>query len=218
MSRTFKTPKPPKDDHTNLYIGMGVSFLLFLAIPLTQIFTSYKKAPESIESLDSAPPPPPPPPEEPPPPPEPEEEEPPPELDAPPPPISLEQLDMALEPGTGGALSGDFALPTFDARKANLGMDIFDISELDKVPALRRPPNITFPPKAKRMGLEGYVKVQFVVDLEGNVESLVIIEATNSIFIPAVEDAWMNAKFNPGEKDGRRVKFKVEQRIPFNIK
>ena len=217
MSRTFKTPKKPKDEQTNLYIGMGVSLLLFLAIPLTQIFTSYKKAPESIDSLEIAPPPPPPPPEEPPPPPEPEEEEPPPELDAPPPPISLEQLDMALEPGTGGALSGDFALPTFDAKKANLGMDIFDISDLDKIPGFRRPPNIIYPPKAKRMGLQGFVLVRWVVDTEGNVESLEIIDASSSVFIPAVEDAYMKAKMNPGEKDGRRVKFKMQQRIPFNI-
>jgi TonB family protein len=67
------------------------------------------------------------------------------------------------------------------------------------------------------MGLEGYVKVRFIVDLEGNVESLEIIDATNSLFIPAVEDAYMKAKFNPGEKNGRRVKFKMAQKIPFTI-
>ena len=132
MTKTFKSLKESKKNRNNsIIIGIAVSFLLFLAIPLTQIFNNYDKSPESIDSFEIAPPPPPPPPEDPPPPPEPEEEEPPPELDSPPPPISLEQLDMALEPGTGGALSGDFALPSFDAKKTNLGMDIFDINDLE---------------------------------------------------------------------------------------
>ena len=40
-------------------LGIGVSGLLFLAIPLTQIFTTYQKSPEEIEALEIAPPPPP---------------------------------------------------------------------------------------------------------------------------------------------------------------
>ena len=133
MPKPFKKPKELKNSSSGLMIGLAFSFLLFLAIPLTQLFTTYEKAPESIDSLDIAPPPPPPPPEDPPPP-EPEEEEPPPELDTPPPPISLEQLDMALEPGTGDSLSGDFALPTFDAKKADLGMDIFLLRNYKRFP------------------------------------------------------------------------------------
>ena len=147
MSKIYKKKSDPSSYKKSILIGSVVSFLLFLAIPLLQIFTSYEKAPEYIESLEMAPPPPPPPPEEPPPPPEPEEEEPPPELESDPPPLSLEQLDMALEPGTGGSLAGDFALPDFDAKKANLGMDLFDISDLDFRPGFRRPPLIKFPPK-----------------------------------------------------------------------
>ena len=214
MPKPFKKPKELKNSYSGLLIGLAFSFLLFLAIPLTQIFTNYEKAPESIDSLEIAPPPPPPPPEDPPPP-ESEEEEPPPELDTPPPPISLEQLDMALEPGTGGSLSGDFALPTFDAKKADLGMDIFNINDLDKIPGFRRPPNITYPAKAQRQGLSGYVVIRFIVDEQGNVGSVEIIEASDPVFVPAVKEAYQRAKFNPGEKNGRPVKFKMQQRIPF---
>ena len=82
-----------------------------------------------IDILDMAPTPPPPPLEDDPPP-LPPEEEPPPELDTPPPPITLEQINMSLEPGIGSSLSGDFALPTFDVDAKSLGgLDIFDISE-----------------------------------------------------------------------------------------
>jgi protein TonB len=214
MPKPFKKPKEKNNNYSGLLIGIAFSFLLFLAIPLTQIFTNYEKAPESIDSLEIAPPPPPPPPEDPPPP-EPEEEEPPPELDTPPPPISLEQLDMALEPGTGGSLSGDFALPSFDAKKTDLGMDIFNINDLDKIPGFRRPPNISYPVKAQRLGLSGYVVIRFIVDEQGNVGSIEIVEASDKIFVAPVRDAYLKAKFNPGEKNGRTVKFKMQQKIPF---
>ena len=115
MAPVYQPPSGDSNQTRSIIIGTCVCILLFLAIPLTQIFTQYEKAPESIDALEIAPPPPPPPPEEPPPPPEPEEDEPPPELDAPPPPITLEQLDMALNPGSGGSLSGDFAMPSFNA-------------------------------------------------------------------------------------------------------
>ena len=218
MAKTFKSHKESKKNRNNsIIIGIAVSFLLFLAIPLTQIFNEYNKSPESIDSYEVAPPPPPPPPEDPPPPPEPEEEEPPPELDSPPPPISLEQLDMALEPGTGGALSGDFALPSFDARKTNLGMDIFDINDLEKKPQARRllPPR--YPAKAKASSIEGFVLLEFIVDQNGDVESVVVKDSSHSLFEAAAVDAVRNWVFTPGEKDGRKVKFRCRQKIPFTI-
>ena len=215
MVRTFKTLKePPKN--RSIFTGICVSFMLFLAIPLTQIFTKYEKKLDTIESLEIATPPPPPPPEEPPPP-EPEEEEPPPELDSPPPPISLEQLEMALEPGTGGALSGDFALPSFDVRKTNLGMDIFDINDLEKKPMARRQMPPRYPSKAKRIGLEGFVLAEFIVDRNGDVESVEIKDSSDSAFEAPTIEAIRNWKFTPGEKDGRTVRTRVRVRIPYTL-
>ncbi|MFP4204097.1 MAG: hypothetical protein ACLFS4_07155, partial [Opitutales bacterium] len=98
-----KVYTPPQGKGTLLWgilLGIGVSGLLFLAIPLTQLFTEYEKEEEKFERLEMAEPPPPSPPEDPPEPPEPEED-PPPEHEEPPPPVSLEQLEMSLEPGTG---------------------------------------------------------------------------------------------------------------------
>ena len=69
-------------------------------------------------------------------PPPPEEEEPPPELEAEPPQLSLDQLDIALNPGTGGSLAGDFAMPTIGSSSASaLGTEDFvDFSNLDQMP------------------------------------------------------------------------------------
>ena len=47
MSKTFKSLKESKQNKNNsILIGIAVSFLLFLAIPLTQIFNNYEKSNE----------------------------------------------------------------------------------------------------------------------------------------------------------------------------
>ncbi len=213
--------KPPQGKGTltgGLLLGLGVSGLLFLAIPLTQIFTEYERQPEQIEAVEVAQPPPPPPPEEPPPPPEPEKEEPPPELDTPPPPITLEQLDMALNPGTGGSLAGDFALPSFDVNESDLGgLEIFDIGDLENKPQPRRQGSPRYPSSARRSGLEGFVLAEFIIDENGDVTSIEIKQSSDPVFEKPTIDAIRDWKFTPGEKDGRVVKTRTRVRIPFNI-
>ena len=197
-------------------LGIGVSGLLFLAIPLTQIFTTYEKSPEEIESLDMAPPPPPPPPEDPPPPPEPEKEEPPPELDTPPPPISLEQLDMALNPGTGGSMAGDFALPTFDVNSTDLGgLEIFELGDVDSPPQPRTKIEFSYPSSARRKGITGVVKVEYVVNENGRVEQINIVESPDSSLSKATEDVLERARFEPAQKSGLAVKVRMRAAIPY---
>lgn len=197
-------------------LGIGVSGLLFLAIPLTQIFTSYEKSPEAIEALEIAPPPPPPPPEDPPPPPEPEQEEPPPELDTPPPPISLEQLDMALNPGTGGSMAGDFALPSFDVSSSDLGgLEIFELGDVDSPPQPRTKIEFSYPSSAKRRGITGVVKVEYVVNERGRVEQINIVDSPDRSLSNATTEVLERARFQPAEKSGRAVKVRMRAAIPY---
>lgn len=217
MAKLYNPPKHRAGTRvTGILIGIGVSALLFLAIPLTQIFTEYKKAPEEIEALEMATPPPPPPPEEPPPPPEPEKEEPPPELDTPPPPISLEQLDMALNPGTGGALGGDFALPSFDVSGQDLGgVEIFDLGDVDSPPQPRTRIEFNYPASAKRKGITGVVKVEYIVDQDGRVESITIVQSPHRLLSDATEEALRRARFEPATKGGNVVKVRMRATVPY---
>ncbi len=197
-------------------LGIGISGLLFLAIPLTQIFTTYEKSPEEIEALDIAPPPPPPPPEDPPPPPEPEQEEPPPELNTPPPPISLEQLDMALNPGTGNSMAGDFALPSFNVNSSDLGgLEIFELGDVDSPPQPRTKIEFSYPAAAKRKGITGVVKVEYVVNENGRVEKINIVESPSNILSKATEEVLQRARFEPTQKSGRAVKVRMRAAIPY---
>lgn len=217
MSKIYKPPQHRAGMRASgTLIGIGVSALLFLAIPLTQIFTEYKKAPEAIAALEIAPPPPPPPPDEPPPPPEPEEEEPPPELDSPPPPISLEQLDMALNPGTGGSMGGDFALPTFDLSGSDLGgLEIFELGDVDSPPKPRTRIEFSYPSAAKRKGITGVVKVEYIVNEKGRVEDIQFTESPDRILSDATADVLRRARFKPATKGGREVKVRMRATIPY---
>jgi protein TonB len=161
-------------------------------------------------------PPPPPPPDEPPPPPEPEEEEPPPELDSPPPPITLDQLDMALNPGTGGSMAGDFALPTFDVNSTDLGgLEIFELGDVDSPPQPRTKIEFSYPSSARRKGITGVVKVEYVVNENGRVEQINIVESPDSSLSKATEDVLERARFEPAQKSGLAVKVRMRAAIPY---
>ena len=216
MSKLYKAPTGKGSLTTGTIMGLAVSGLLFLAIPLTQIFTEYEKAPQEIEALEMAMPPPPPPLDEPPPPPEPEEEEPPPELETPPPPISLDQLDMVLNPGTGAVGNGDFALPTLDIGAQDLGsLDIFELGDVDSAPTPRSKIEFSYPASAKRKGITGVVKIEYIVNEKGRVEQVSIIESPNKILSDATSDVISRARFDPAAKDGRPVKVRMRAAIPY---
>lgn len=217
MSKIYQAPQGKGTGPVSIVLGVGISGLLFLAIPLTQIFNQYDKQPEEILAIEVAPPPPPPPPEEPPPPPEPEQEEPPPELDSPPPPISLEQLDMALNPGTGGALGGDFALPSFDVSDSDLGgLEIFELGDVDSPPQPRTRIEFSYPAAAKRKGITGVVKIEYVVNREGRTENIQIIESPDRTLSDATADVIRRARFEPATKGGQSVKVRMRASIPYN--
>ncbi len=198
--------------------GVIVSGLIFLAIPLTQMFTEYSRGNEEILAIDVAPPPPPPPLEEPPPPPPPEEEPPPPDFEPPPPPISLEQVEIALEAGTGESVAGDFAMPNLTIKKEELGgLEIFDINDLDKKPTTVKQVAPLFPVEARRRGQSGYAVAQFIIDKRGSVLNVKIMSSSDPIFEKPTIEAIRQWRFTPGEKGGRVVTTRAETRVPYQI-
>ncbi|MGJ8654598.1 MAG: energy transducer TonB [Opitutaceae bacterium] len=199
-------------------LGIVVSGLIFLAIPLTQIFTEYKKNNNEIDAISLAPPPPPILEEDPPPPPPEEEPPPPPEFQPPPPPISLEQLNVALEAGTGDSMGGDFAMPNLTVNKDELGgLDIFDINDLDKQPTTVKQIAPVYPISARRRGLSGWVNAEFIIDKRGNVVNVKVMRSSDPVFDQPTITALRQWKFTPGEKDGKIVTTRARTKIPYTI-
>lgn len=219
MAPVYKSPKSKSAPVFGVTLGIAISCLIFLAIPLTQIFTEYSKSLEAIQAIEVAPPPPPSMEEEPPPPPPPEEEPPLPEFEPPPPPISLEQLELALEAGTGSAaVAGDFALPNLSINKNELGgLEIFDISDVDSPPKPIKQVAHLFPMEARRRGLGGDVLLEFIVDQRGNVANVRILKSSDMIFEKSAADAIRQWKFQPAQHDGKVVDVRVRTRLKFNM-
>ncbi len=62
-----------------------------------------------------------------------------------------------------------------------------------------------FPPKLKKKGEEGIVRVEFVVDTQGQIVNAFVFESTNHNFDEGTLAAVAKWKFRPGLYGGRKV-------------
>jgi protein TonB len=75
-----------------------------------------------------------------------------------------------------------------------------------------------YPSRAKRMGIEGYVKVQLEVDETGLVNSIEILESSpEGVFDKSTKRAVKKWKFRPKTVDGRAVSQTGTLTIKFNL-
>jgi TonB family protein len=80
--------------------------------------------------------------------------------------------------------------------------------------------NPAYPSELRSSGIEGDVRVRFVVDSAGRVEpaSLTVLQATHSLFGDAVRQWILQTRYIPAEVSGRRVRQLVEQRVAFTLR
>ena len=77
-------------------------------------------------------------------------------------------------------------------------------------------PDPDYPLKADRMHIEGYVKVKFLVDEEGRVSNITILEASpEGIFEQSVRNKLRVWRFAPGDVIGEPVSYEVNTTIWF---
>ncbi len=95
---------------------------------------------------------------------------------------------------------------------------IFMENQLDSplIPLAKIPP--LYPMRASRRGIEGWVKVRFIVNSSGLVENLEIIESKPSkIFDKSVMNCVSRWKFKPGTVEGIAVPTQAETTIRFKL-
>jgi protein TonB len=84
------------------------------------------------------------------------------------------------------------------------------------VPKVHIPP--VYPFQAKRRGIEGWVKVRFLVNTRGEVEDISILDSSpKDTFDQSVLHALPRWKFSPGTIEGVAVKTRVETTIRFEL-
>jgi len=217
-NQTFQLPTPRSEAALSVLLGIGFAFLLFVLMAVAQMLGEVvvpekdlveqlvAYTPPEIEELEE---------EEPPPPPE---EEPPPELESEPPELSLAQLDVALNPGTGGSLAGDFAMPTIATTASSLGTDDFvDFSDLDQMPRPLPGSTLDFPRRLKRRSVNGRVILLIKLDEEGRVIESTVESSDLPEFEEIVASQVARWSFSPPTQNGKPVRAQARLPIPIRI-
>lgn len=98
------------------------------------------------------------------------------------------------------------------------GGGIYAVGQLDgPLSTLAKAPPV-YPPAAKRRNIEGWIKVKFVVDEQGQVDKVSVLAAEpEGVFDQAVLRCISGWRFKPGTKGGIAVKALVEQTITFKL-
>lgn len=109
-------------------------------------------------------------------------------------------------------------LPPMMARDMALSQKTFSAGDLDQpLTAVSRMPPV-YPMSAKRRNIEGWVNVRFVVNEEGEVENVSILEEQPpGVFDRAVIDCVSAWRFRPGTIGGIPVRTVAETTIRFEL-
>lgn len=215
---TFKRPTPRSEFPLSLLLGVGAAVVLFTLMALAQMIGEVQipeaellenivayTAPDIEEIEEDLPPPP-------------EEEEPPPELETEPPQLSLAQLEIALNPGTGGSLAGDFAMPQISTTANALGTDQFvDFSDLDQAPRPLPGSTLDFPRRLKRKAVNGRVILLIKLEESGRVLDAAVESSDLPEFEKIVVRQVSDWRFTPPTKDGQPVRAQARIPIPIRI-
>lgn len=131
-------------------------------------------------------------------------------------PPTLEQLEIAMNADVSGLVGGDFSMPTYDIGNEVQEM-IFSLKDLTTPPKpiFREEP--VYPLEMKRAGINGNVTLLFVIRSDGTTSDIRVLDSTNDAFEEPAIRAVRRWKFEPGEKDGKKVNTRVKQPIPFNV-
>lgn len=205
--------------------GVVLAIFILLALPILESITS--TPPDDLvlsEASISAPPPPPreieqeeDKPEEQPP------EQEPPKLADEAPPLDLSQLELALNPGTGGAggFGGDFTVNLGAAIKqvsetTEEADGLFSVGDLDQKPRVIAQSSPVVPAALKKLQSDNVtVQVIFVVNQQGRVEEPKVRRSNNSAFDQVAINCVKSWKFEPGKRNGEPVRFRMMAPITF---
>lgn len=214
MKKVFSSKYQGSSLPVSLPMGVVITILIFLSVPLTQMISNIgNNANKNENSRVQVQPPPPMPPEEP----EKEEEEQEEddiEMEKEEQQLTLEQINMAINAGDGGMSSSGVSVQVFNISDSFDDM-VFEIKDLDKKPIPILQINPTYPPGLKRQRVQGTVQVIFIVDENGDVKRPRIGKSSkHKEFDDNAIKAVRQWKFEPGEKDGKKVKTRV--RLPLN--
>ncbi len=125
-----------------------------------------------------------------------------------------------FDPSRLGATAARAGLPVGVQGDDTPGGDrIFTLAEAEEPASYLDGPQPTYPPALRQVGVEGSVRLRYIVGIDGKVESgsIEVLMSTNKSFeAPAIE-AITGSHFRPARVKGQKVRQLVEQMVRFTI-
>jgi TonB family protein len=131
------------------------------------------------------------------------------------PPLDLSQLELALNPGDGAGLLGDFVNQLNPLTSSGAEVDaLFSMADLDQKPRVLYQPGPVLN-KQIRQQAPGTVYIIFIVDQRGRVENPIVQKSSDPVFERSALAAVKQWKFEPGKRNGQPVRFRMRVPITF---
>jgi protein TonB len=128
-------------------------------------------------------------------------------------------LPFEINPRLPGGADTLVLPPLESAPMVSAGLsDIFSTGDLDAplTTLVRIPP--VYPMRARRRGIEGWVKVAFIVDEAGHVHDITILKAEPpGLFEQSVKRCVAGWRFKPGTVEGIPVRTKAETTVRYTL-
>lgn len=127
------------------------------------------------------------------------------------------KLELMLQPEFSSAL-GTVTLPEVQLGRLAAVPEVFDSAALDQpLTPLAQSPFI-YPMRAKRLGIEGWVRIKLLISKQGDVEQVTVIDAQpKDVFESTVERGVKMWRFSPGTVDGEPVRSWVTTTVRFEL-
>jgi TonB family protein len=98
-----------------------------------------------------------------------------------------------------------------------LQAEVFEEGDVDVMPVPKYQPQPPYPEKARELAIEGEVKVEFVVDVNGKVSSIRSLSTPHQSFEKPVRDVISSWKFSPAVKSGVPVNMVMSIVIEYGL-
>jgi TonB family protein len=118
----------------------------------------------------------------------------------------------------GGEVPGGIPVPGGFTVRTDSSVPFLE-SELTDAPVVRHFPQPRYPVALKQAGIQGAVRLSYVVDGTGRVEmgSVTIVSTDHPAMAESVRNSLAQALFRPGQIRGRPVRTLVQQTIRFSL-
>ncbi len=130
---------------------------------------------------------------------------------------SIDSALSGIDTGLDAFMTGDMDLD--DSLLGDVGKDmVMSEDSVDVAPQPAERTAMVYPKKARKMGISGYVLMNLLINKQGDVEKVKVLEAEPAnVFEETAVNGVKNWKFKPAQYQGESVKVWAKQKVRFDL-